>query len=69
MSALAAQAIEASSPPFMVSATLVWAFVKNMPGLLFWLLLPAHILVNLAYLIAAMFMPNGKALWQAKKQP
>jgi len=52
---------------FYGQRNLVWAFVKNMPGLLLWLLLPAHILVNLAYLIAAMFMPNGKALWQAKK--
>ena len=52
---------------FYGQRNLVWAFVKNMPGLLFWLLLPAHILVNLAYLIAAVFMPNGKALWQAKK--
>ena len=52
---------------FYGQRNLVWAFVKNMPGLLFWLLLPAHILVNLAYLIAAMFMLNGKALWQAKK--
>ena len=52
---------------FYGQRNLVWAFVKNMPGLLLWLLLPAHILVNLAYLIAAVFMPNGKALWQAKK--
>jgi GT2 family glycosyltransferase len=46
---------------------LVWAFVKNMPGLLLWLLLPAHLLVNIAYLLAGLFMPNGKKLWQAKK--
>ncbi len=26
---------------------LVWAFVKNMPGILFWILLPPHILMNL----------------------
>lgn len=47
---------------------LVWAFVKNMPGWLFWLLLPAHLLVNLGYLIAGLFMPNGKTLWRAKKE-
>jgi GT2 family glycosyltransferase len=29
----------------------IWVFVKNMPGLLFWLLLPLHIALNLASLI------------------
>ena len=46
---------------------LIWAFVKNMPGLLLWLLLPAHLIVNIAYLLAGLFMSNGKTLWQAKK--
>ena len=46
---------------------LVWAFVKNMPGLLFWFLLPAHLLVNLVYLLAGSFMSNRKTLWTAKK--
>lgn len=46
---------------------LVWAFIKNMPGLLLWLLLPAHLIVNIAYLLAGLFIPNGKKLWQAKK--
>jgi len=46
---------------------LVWAFVKNMPEPLFWLLLPAHLLVNLGYLLAGLFFTNRKTLWQAKK--
>lgn len=53
---------------FYGQRNLVWAFVKNMPGLLFWLLLPAHLLVNLGYLLAGLFMPNGKTLWRAKKE-
>lgn len=52
---------------FYGQRNLVWAFVKNMPGLLFWLLLPAHLIVNIAYLLAGVFMSNGKTLWQAKK--
>ena len=52
---------------FYGQRNLVWAFVKNMPGIIFWLLLPAHLLVNLAYLLAGLYMPNGKTLWQAKK--
>jgi len=46
---------------------LVWAFVKNMPGILFYLLLPAHIFYNLLYLLAAPFMPAGNALIKGKK--
>jgi GT2 family glycosyltransferase len=30
---------------------LVWTYVKNMPGVLFWLLLPAHIILNLVTII------------------
>lgn len=46
---------------------LIWAFVKNMPGILFYLLLPAHIFYNLLYLLAAAFMPAGKSLIKGKK--
>lgn len=50
---------------------LPWVFIKNMPGWLFWLLLPCHILVNLAYLLIAPFMGKGivmaKAKWDSLK--
>jgi GT2 family glycosyltransferase len=46
---------------------LIWTFVKTMPGLLFYLLLPAHVLYNLLYLLASLFMPAGKALRQGKR--
>jgi len=46
---------------------LIWAFVKNMPGYLFCLLLPAHIFFNLLYLLAGTFMPSGKALFRGKR--
>ena len=48
---------------------LVWTFVKNMPGALFWLLLPFHLLMNLA--TVGMFMVRGqggvilRAKWDA----
>lgn len=45
---------------------LPWVFIKNMPGALFWLLLPCHILVNLAYLLLAPFMGKGKVMLKAK---
>lgn len=46
---------------------LIWAFVKNMPGFLFYLLLPAHVFFNLLYLIAGLFMPSGEALFRGKR--
>ena len=30
---------------------MVWTFVKDMPGMLFWLLLPLHVLMNLATIL------------------
>jgi GT2 family glycosyltransferase len=38
---------------------LVWTFVKNMPGYLFWLLLPAHIALNIAEIL--WFSAQGRA--------
>lgn len=38
---------------------LVWTFVKDMPGILFWLLLPLHIVLNLITLV--WFILHGKA--------
>ena len=37
---------------------LVWTFVKNMPGCLFWLLLPLHLLMNL--ITTTWFVAYGK---------
>jgi len=46
---------------------LIWAFFKNMPGWLFWLLLPLHVTINLFYLLASVFMDEGNILRRAKK--
>ena len=46
---------------------LIWAFVKNMPGFLFYLLLPVHIFFNLLYLFTGIFLPSGKALFRGKR--
>ena len=45
---------------------LVWTFVKDMPGWLFWAMLLPHLLVNLLYLIVALFLPMRKAMYRAK---
>jgi len=46
---------------------LVWAFVKNMPGALFWILLPAHLLLNVVTLIYFSFRGQGAVMLRAKR--
>jgi GT2 family glycosyltransferase len=45
---------------------LVWTFVKNMPGALFWLLLPLHLLLNLATIIVFIARGQGGVILRAK---
>ena len=45
---------------------LVWTFVKNMPGTLFWLFLPAHIALNLVTIIWFSLRGQGKVILKAK---
>lgn len=45
---------------------LVWAFIKNMPSVLFWLLLPLHVLLNVITLVYFSFLGQGKVIWLAK---
>ncbi|HOV31130.1 MAG TPA: glycosyltransferase family 2 protein [Anaerolineaceae bacterium] len=47
---------------------LVWTFIKDMPGWLFWAMLLPHLLVNLLYLIVALFLPMRKAMYRAKRE-
>ena len=44
----------------------VWAFIKDMPGLLFWLYLPLHLAMNLFFLISFVFKGKGRAIFKAK---
>ena len=45
---------------------LVWTYVKNMPGALFWLLLPAHIILNLYSIIWFSLQGQGAVILKAK---
>lgn len=46
---------------------IVWVFVKNMPAFLFWLLLPLHILMNIASIIFFSMRRQGKVILAAKR--
>lgn len=45
---------------------LVWAFIKDMPGSLFWLYLPLHLAMNLFFLVSFIFKGKGRAIFKAK---
>ena len=45
---------------------LVWSYIKNMPGVLFWFLLPLHILLNLVVLAHFSWRGQGKPIARAK---
>lgn len=45
---------------------LVWTFFKNMPGLLLWVLLPFHILMNILVLLLSFFRKQNKITLNAK---
>ena len=46
---------------------LVWTFVKNMPGLLFWLLLPLHVALNLVSIVWFALRGQGRVILRAKR--
>lgn len=46
---------------------LVWVFVQNMPGLLFWAFLPAHIALNLVTLVWFTLRGKGPVIWRSKR--
>ena len=45
---------------------MVWTFVKNMPGVLLWLLLPLHILTNIMAVVWCQFGGRGAIAARAK---
>jgi GT2 family glycosyltransferase len=46
---------------------LVWAYVKNMPGWLFWACLPLHIAMNLVVIFVFLWRGKGRVILQAKR--
>jgi GT2 family glycosyltransferase len=45
----------------------VWVFIKNMPGILFWLLLPLHIALNMASILLFSMRGQRRVILKAKK--
>ena len=45
---------------------LVWTYIKNMPGFLFWVLLPLHLIMNLVSIIQFVIVGQGLVILRAK---
>ncbi len=45
---------------------LVWTYVKNMPGVLFWLFLPLHLALNIAGVLRYALSGQFLVVWRAK---
>ena len=45
---------------------LVWTYVKNMPGILFWILLPIHLALNFIAVIYYVMRGQGRIILRAK---
>ena len=45
---------------------MVWAYVRNMPGYLFWLYLPQHIILNVLFMLLGIWRGQGAVVWKAK---
>jgi GT2 family glycosyltransferase len=45
----------------------VWVFIKNMPCILFWLLLPLHVALNLASILLFSIRGQGRVILKSKK--
>jgi GT2 family glycosyltransferase len=51
---------------YQVQRNVVWMFVANMPGWLFWKYLPAHLMGNLIFLLYYFRRGRARAVWRAK---
>jgi GT2 family glycosyltransferase len=46
---------------------LVWTYVKDMPGFLFWLFLPLHLVLNIGSLVYFALRGQWNVIWRAKR--
>ena len=46
---------------------LVWTYIKNMPGMLFWIFLPLHLTMTLMTFFIFLWRGQGMVVWRAKR--
>jgi GT2 family glycosyltransferase len=57
---------ESDRTVYQVQRNVVWSYIANMPGWLYWKYLPAHIFANLVFLIYYSLRGQWRAVWKAK---
>ncbi len=57
---------ESNRTVYQVQRNVVWAYFQNMPGVLFWKYLPAHLFANLVFLIYYTLRRQAGPVWKAK---
>ena len=57
---------ESDRTVYQVQRNVVWSYLANMPGWLYWKYLPAHLFANLVFLIYYSLRGQWKAAWKAK---
>ena len=57
---------ESERTVYQVQRNVVWMYVANMPGRLFWKYLPAHLIANLVFLLYYTLRGRGRAAGRAK---
>jgi GT2 family glycosyltransferase len=57
---------ESNRTVYQVQRNVVWSYLANMPGWLYWKYLPAHLFANLVFLIYYSLRGQWKAVWKAK---
>jgi GT2 family glycosyltransferase len=53
-------------PLYHYHRNFIWSYVKNMPGILFWLCLPFHFLANVIFFLKYLKNGHGKVVCKAK---
>lgn len=59
---------ESDRSVYQVQRNVIWCYVKNMPGWLFWKYLLAHLFANLVFLVYYSLRGQWKPVWRAKLQ-
>ncbi len=62
----ASYGLESARAVYQVQRNLIWMYLADMPGRLFWKYLPAHVFANLVFLVYYTLRGQGRAVWRAK---
>jgi GT2 family glycosyltransferase len=58
--------VESDRTVYQVQRNVIWMYVADMPGRLFWKYLPAHLIANLVFLAYYTLRGRARAVWTAK---